>query len=191
MRGDPWTSERIELLRKLWGEGDTAAAIAARLGGISRSAVMGKVFRLRLHAGQRPAESQPRENEQANDDQSYKATAPIRRRRSAVRKRPSQPAPTGGGQHKTLLELTNHTCRWPHGRPGTSRFFFCGAPEADLERGVPYCARHMRCAYSDSVSSAEGAAAVPRGAGTASVPVRFVQRPILTVASDRGRPRQF
>jgi GcrA cell cycle regulator len=48
---------------------------------------------------------------------------------------------------KTLLELTNNTCRWPHGRPGTEKFHFCGAPEADLERGIPYCARHMRRAY--------------------------------------------
>jgi hypothetical protein len=50
-------------------------------------------------------------------------------------------------QYKSLLELTNITCRWPHGRPGTDRFFFCGAPEADLERGIPYCARHMQRAY--------------------------------------------
>ena len=33
------------------------------------------------------------------------------------------------------------------GRPGTRTFSFCGAPGADLERGMPYCARHARRAY--------------------------------------------
>ena len=56
MQTPPWTAERIELLQKLWAEGETAASIAARLGGISRSAVLGKVFRLRLPvAGRKPA----------------------------------------------------------------------------------------------------------------------------------------
>src|SRR5580692_4715092 len=44
---DVWTRERIALLKKLWADGETATAIAARLR-MSRSAVLGKVFRLRL-----------------------------------------------------------------------------------------------------------------------------------------------
>ena len=62
--------------------------------------------------------------------------APARRRRNTQYKKRSQPAPVRP-QHKTLIELTNKTCRWPHGRPGTDQFFFCGAPEADLERAFP------------------------------------------------------
>jgi GcrA cell cycle regulator len=46
-----WTAERIDLLMKLWAEGETAVVIAAQLGRVSRSAVMGMVFRLRLHTG--------------------------------------------------------------------------------------------------------------------------------------------
>ena len=46
MRG-VWTRERIALLKKLWADGETAAAIAMRLR-MSKSAVLGKVFRLRL-----------------------------------------------------------------------------------------------------------------------------------------------
>ena len=49
MREDVWTEDGISLLRKMWAEGATAAAIGARLGGLSRSAVLGKVFRLRLN----------------------------------------------------------------------------------------------------------------------------------------------
>ena len=49
MRG-VWTRERIALLKELWADGETATAIATRLR-MSKSAVLGKVFRLRLRAG--------------------------------------------------------------------------------------------------------------------------------------------
>ncbi len=45
-----WTDERIETLKKLWGEGHSASQIAAELGGVSRNAVIGKVHRLKLES---------------------------------------------------------------------------------------------------------------------------------------------
>jgi len=141
-----WTAAQIELLKKLWAEGETAAAISARLGGLSRSAVLGKVFRLRLGAAKTATASSKKAKSVANGGE---ATAPARRRRGGKR---SKPAPTPAApatvrQHTTLFDLTNKTCRWPHGQPGTNNFFFCGALEADLEQGIPYCTRHMQRAY--------------------------------------------
>ena len=43
-----WTNERVELLKKLWGEGQSASQIAKELGGVTRNAVIGKVHRLGL-----------------------------------------------------------------------------------------------------------------------------------------------
>ena len=43
-----WTDERVELLKKLWGEGQSASQIAKELGGVTRNAVIGKVHRLGL-----------------------------------------------------------------------------------------------------------------------------------------------
>ena len=43
-----WTDERVELLKKLWGDGLSASVIAGELGGITRNAVIGKVHRLGL-----------------------------------------------------------------------------------------------------------------------------------------------
>jgi GcrA cell cycle regulator len=143
-----WTVERVDLLRRLWAAGETAAAIAARLGGASRSAVMGKVFRLRLGTGDRLSASATRRTSAGQSD-GNDVSAPARRRRGGVRKKRPPIAPTATAQRKTLLELTNNSCRWPLGRPG--KFFFCGAPDADLERGIPYCARHMRRAYQSAV----------------------------------------
>lgn len=43
-----WTDERVEILKKMWGEGISASQIAKELGGVTRNAVIGKVHRLGL-----------------------------------------------------------------------------------------------------------------------------------------------
>ena len=43
-----WTDARVEALTNLWGDGLSASLIAARLGGTTRNAVIGKVRRLGL-----------------------------------------------------------------------------------------------------------------------------------------------
>lgn len=70
-----WTDERVELLKKLWADGLSASQIAAKLGGVSRNAVIGKVHRLKL----------------SGRAKSTKSTAPKMKRPAAPR------ASTGGG----------------------------------------------------------------------------------------------
>jgi GcrA cell cycle regulator len=125
-----WTQARIAELKRLWGAGKTADAIGAALGGITRSAVLGKVFRLRLVAANR-GRSAP-----APD-------APPARRRAGK----APPPVEAKARRKTLLHLTNECCRWPYGELGERRYFFCGAAGADVARGIPYCPRHMARAY--------------------------------------------
>lgn len=43
-----WTDERVELLKKMWNEGQSASQIAKELGSVTRNAVIGKVHRLGL-----------------------------------------------------------------------------------------------------------------------------------------------
>jgi len=54
-----WTDERVETLKKMWAEGQSASQIAKELGGVTRNAVIGKVHRLGLSnrsgAGAAPA----------------------------------------------------------------------------------------------------------------------------------------
>lgn len=60
-----WTDERVETLKKMWGEGQSASQIAKELGGVTRNAVIGKVHRLGLsnRAGSAgaPAKAAPKE----------------------------------------------------------------------------------------------------------------------------------
>ena len=109
MSSKRWSGERVALLKRLWGEGKTAAAIGARLGGLSRAAVLGKVFRLRL----KPAAS-------ATMAQKEASAAVVQRRKGRPQPRAKaapkiaaapvmMPGKTSG---KSLLELTNTSCRW-------------------------------------------------------------------------------
>ncbi len=58
-----WTDERVELLKKMWGEGQSASQIAKELGGVTRNAVIGKVHRLGLsnRAGNTTPKAEPAE----------------------------------------------------------------------------------------------------------------------------------
>lgn len=50
-----WTPERVETLTALWEEGLSCREIATRLGGVTRSAVIGKVHRLGLDGRENPS----------------------------------------------------------------------------------------------------------------------------------------
>ncbi|HEX8448084.1 MAG TPA: GcrA family cell cycle regulator [Allosphingosinicella sp.] len=54
-----WTDERIDRLKELWTQGNTASQIADELGGVSRNAVIGKAHRLGLQS--RPSPVKPNE----------------------------------------------------------------------------------------------------------------------------------
>ena len=144
-----WTEERVEMLKKLWADGLSASQIAAELGGITRNAVIGKVHRLGLSGrAKSPSSSAPRPR---------KARAPgmLRVSRSAIRGNTAlaydymaEPEPElieiPMEQRKNLLQLTEATCHWPVGDPGSPDFFFCGG---ESNEGSPYCNYHSRVAY--------------------------------------------
>jgi GcrA cell cycle regulator len=158
LMGGVWTGRRIALLKQLWAQGETATAIAAHLQ-MSRAAVLGKVFRLRLRPAKKAAAAR------------RGAAALGRRRRGRApakpQAKPAAPVAPVAPVGKSLFELTNDCCRWPHGQPGTATFFFCGAPGADVEGGRPYCERHARRAY----VGRSKAAAMPVRAGAADRPI--------------------
>lgn len=96
-----WTRKRIALLKRLWADGQTATAIATRLQ-MSRAAVLGKVFRLRLRPAANATTAAARSNT-AILSRRHKSRSPIK-----YRAKPAAPAMAG----KTLFELTNDSCRW-------------------------------------------------------------------------------
>lgn len=149
-----WTDERVETLKKLWTEGLSASRIAGELGGITRNAVIGKVHRLGLSgrakspstAGQRPRKAR------AHSQMLRVSRASVRGNTALAHAYDLDVEPEPElidnviplGQRRSLLELTEETCRWPIGDPGHSEFFFCGGQAI---ASLPYCAYHSRVAY--------------------------------------------
>lgn len=157
-----WNDERVELLKKLWNEGLSASQIAARLGGVTRNAVIGKVHRLGLSGRVTPTRTlgarRPRNRENNN-------TAPRR-----LRPRTIAPAGTLArspwqwdsalqpeglpevveelfiplDERKSVLDLKEGDCRWPIGDPQNADFHFCGKQK---HAAFVYCEFHARKAY--------------------------------------------
>lgn len=166
-----WNEPKIDRLKKLWGEGQSAAQIAADLGGgITRNAVIGKVSRLGL---QRTGIGGGRQSQDARSQ-----AAKIQRRNNAAPPKPIEgkpfrvseqgriyaepeqvplpPEPVVRGEPlmATLLELSPSGCKWPIGGP-TPVQRFCGLRQ-DGEH--PYCAEHAKAAYSSASSLAKHSA---------------------------------
>lgn len=129
-----WTDERVALLKKLWGEGRTAAEIARSLGGgFTRNAVIGKAHRLKLSSRISPVSSTPK----------VKAANTQRVHVPKVKAAPPPPVKIDVKRIK-FVDLKERMCRWPLGDPQDADFAFCGCSAVP---GLPYCADHARMAY--------------------------------------------
>jgi GcrA cell cycle regulator len=141
MTSTPWSDDRVATLTKLWADGLSASEIAARLGGVTRNAVLGKLHRLGLLGGRaRVTVAKPRPL----------AAAPRQRRarRSGPRKPRAAPGPQAAvpdwpGLVDRLERLRPHDCRWPIGDPLQAGFSFCGRQAAS----GPYCPAHHAAAH--------------------------------------------
>ena len=156
----PWTEERVEALKKLWSDGLSASQIAARLaGGVTRNAVIGKVHRLGLSGRattSRVTTARPRRPRQpshpgrprplptagatALKPQTYSKPAPLPEPEPEPLRLIDKPE----GGRITILMLSDKTCKWPIGDPGSEEFCFCGHAPKD---SMPYCDYHSRVAY--------------------------------------------
>jgi len=142
-----WTDERVDLLKKLWGEGRTAAEIAKELGGVTRNAVIGKAHRLKLSGRASPIQ-QTISKKPANNA-GVKPAQPVEKK--AMLKKPmpvvADVVDTRRDENRPRIPLTDlesGQCRWPFGDPREKNFGFCGARSAE---GVPYCSEHAHAAY--------------------------------------------
>ncbi|SIO13418.1 GcrA family cell cycle regulator [Vannielia litorea] len=107
-----WTDERVETLKRMWGEGQSASQIAKELGGVTRNAVIGKVHRLGLSnrttgaapapaakpaakekptpaaakakPKAKPAKAEPAEEKPAREEPATQSAAPVSPARKAI-----------------------------------------------------------------------------------------------------------
>lgn len=174
-----WTDERVELLKKLWGEGHSASQIAGELGGVTRNAVIGKVHRLGLSGRAKTSSSSAKPRRPRATTASTTPKKPVAQPQTAgatALKADIAPAPIAEAppeldpiadvvpisERATILTLTETTCKWPIGDPATDDFYFCGRIS---EAGVPYCAYHCKIAYQPVADRRRDRRTVARAAG--------------------------
>src|SRR5438477_12288706 len=118
-----WSDDRVEQLKKLWEAGLSASQIAAELGNVTRNAVIGKVHRLGLSGrAKSPSSSAPRQRKTRAHPHMMRVPRPAMRGNTALAQAfeyDIEPEPElvdniiPIGQRRTILELTEETCRWP------------------------------------------------------------------------------
>jgi GcrA cell cycle regulator len=105
-----WTDERVETLKRMWAEGQSASQIAKELGGVTRNAVIGKVHRLglsnRVAGGKDDEEDTPVAAASAAkpDPRPEPATRPEPAARTAP-ERPAAAAPAAAPSNVTPLPI--------------------------------------------------------------------------------------
>ena len=130
-----WTSEREDLLRKLWAEGLSATHIGLQIN-LSRSAVVGKARRLGLPY------RDLRKTQGGRTDQARVARCSTSAGIIFGTFRSSLLWPDDGLIR--ALEIKHGQCRWMDGDPRDPASHFCARP---VKIGAPYCPCHAARAY--------------------------------------------
>ena len=143
--------ELIDKLKVMLTQNLSFARIATELGhGLSRNSVIGKATREGLHHPDKAPKDTglaQKVNHKRNRRRVH-ITASAGHEISVVLEKleyitPPEDFAIPKAQRKTLLQLTETTCRFPVGEPNEPDFFFCGA---DVIANSPYCTHHkQRC----------------------------------------------
>ena len=151
-----WTPERTKHLSALWKEGRTAAWIARALGpGVSRCAVLGKVYRLGLARGPEVRRARPAAPPRAKRSREEIPASRLAPRQSGPLNISAAVAPatiaTPSSPTTTILAVGVGQCRWPYGHSGEAGFGLCGR---SVVRGA-FCAAHAEVGYQKRICTAE------------------------------------
>ena len=135
-----WNEKKIEILKENWGK-LTASAIAEKIGGISRNAVIGKAHRLNLSA---KIKTRSVSNSFGAKKTNNEFQSPVKRGRknkfkSLLIEKDFEPE-----NPKQLEELDKNSCKWPIGHPNEKSFYFCGRSSL---KDFSYCKLHLLYAY--------------------------------------------
>lgn len=125
-----WTEEQIESVKSLWALGYTALEIAEKCDGLTRSAVLWKIGRLRSGGAVLAS----------------RTTAPrgwVSRNINGPKIEPPDIALDADGQRYTILSVPfSGRCKFPHGQPDDEGFHLCGNAAEDT-----YCPYHQQLCY--------------------------------------------
>lgn len=146
---EPWTDEREAILTEMWKSGKSAGMIANRLGGTTRNAIIGKVYRMGLPR-RKTTDYTPRRSRKyltATHRKAAQVTGPtglFARTAMALAQLRTLPLPKRDPNDvgtKSIIELEHDECRYI---PGDDHLC-CGAKKEHA--ALPYCSKHAAICY--------------------------------------------
>lgn len=160
-----WTDEMVDELKNLWQKGMTTSEIAKLLG-VSKNSVVGKVHRIGLSSRPSPIKTKSDETEEISapstkkkckktvspaeveapdekKDDNSDSTVDIKDKHT-LSDNCAAKASNSSSSITKLTDLDSHTCRWPIGDPKDENFHFCGNK---VKTGQTYCEEHAAIAY--------------------------------------------
>lgn len=166
-----WTTETVATLRRMWSNGETSGQIA-RILGVSRCAVIGKIHRLNLTRGAAAPKPEPKPAPKPKKTSPSLASTPrpLADMTKAARarhtkgtlgraappvwskptttpapRREAAPLPTVTTAPVSFMQLRVGSCRFPFGDPRDFEALrFCGAPS---EPDQSFCPAHRAICY--------------------------------------------
>ena len=142
-----WTPAAIATLARMLRAGNSSSQIAKALNGVTRNAVLGKIYRMRKAAPE-PKKATPKAR-LPKRQHAIGSFGAGRRPATEVLPRPLAVTPHDGIDPKTpgllrRMDLQRHHCRWPLNNAAGGEYYFCGDQKAP---GRPYCPAHAAAAY--------------------------------------------
>ena len=143
-----WTPELELKLKELWRKGLTGSEIAKSFG-TTRSAILGKVHRLKLEARtvskKTTATAKVKTENNSGEAKQEKLTGRRNRFKALLLDQSFPPE-----QPTKLEDLTDDHCRWPLGKKMEPATFFCGRKPLESKntgKKYPYCELHLLYGY--------------------------------------------
>lgn len=166
--GQKWTTEMDDELKSHYMRGLSGARIAEQMRrGLSRNAVIGRIYRLGLN-GTGPRKEPTTRAEREEKRKAREKVKIDRRRAQRMQFRLDNPRPPIlethlrcvelVPRHISLLELEPNDCRYPYGGEAKP-IVFCGHAKMN---GSPYCTPHHFLTIGAGTSSERSATRVPR-----------------------------
>ena len=143
-----WTARNTSQLIRMRRDGKSATQIANKLGGgVTRNAVLGKLFRLRNLGENLPHITLQPVLTQRMPSLAFVLNMPAGTPTAA---RPVEVTPYDCVDPKDpgllrILDLKAHHCRWPLNNALGGEYFFCGGHKTSNNK--PYCDKHSAVAY--------------------------------------------
>lgn len=130
-----WDETKIQILRENWGK-LTASALAEKIGGVSRNAVIGKAHRLNLSAKIKTRNIPSIQNNKNTQGRKIRQRFDRKSKfKSLLLDKNFEPA-----KNLQLEELTDQTCKYMDGHPNEPNSSFCGRKTVDK---FSYCPLHL------------------------------------------------